>query len=83
MKDSYFMLTLLILGPQAPGKDINVFLYLLIDELKDLWVSKVETRDAVDNSVFTLYMLRCCGLLMIFLLEVVFLGRVTKVTKPV
>ena len=25
MKDSYFMLTLLILGPQAPSKDMDVF----------------------------------------------------------
>ena len=54
MKDSYFMLTLLIPGPQAPGKHMDVFLCPLIDELKDLWVSGVVTRDAVDNSVFTL-----------------------------
>ena len=43
MKDSYFILTLLILGPQAPGKDMDVFLRLLIDELQDLWVLGVET----------------------------------------
>ena len=54
MEDSYFMLTLLIPGSQAPGKDMYVFLCLLIDELKDLWVLGVETWDAVDNSVFTL-----------------------------
>ena len=48
MQDSYFMLTLLILGPQAPGKDMDVFLQPLIDELKELWVS------GVDNSVFTM-----------------------------
>ena len=54
MKDSYFMLTLLIPGPQAPGKDIVVFLHMLINELKDLGVSGEETRDSVDNSVFTM-----------------------------
>ena len=35
MKYSYFMLILLILGPQALGKDIDVFLRLLIDVLED------------------------------------------------
>ena len=39
MKDSYFMLTLLISSPQASGKDMDVFLRPMIDELKDLWVS--------------------------------------------
>ena len=48
------MLILLILGPQALGKDMNVFLRPLINELKDLWVARVETRVAVDNSVFTM-----------------------------
>ena len=59
MKDSYFILTLLILGPQTPGKDMNVFLRPLINELKDLWVLGLETRDTVDNSVFTM----CAALL--------------------
>ena len=54
MKDSYFMLTLLILGPQAPGKDMDIFFRLLIDKLKELWVSRVEACDAVDNSIFTM-----------------------------
>ena len=54
LKDPYFILTLLILGPQALGTDIDVFLHPLIDELKDLWVSGMETRDAVDNNIFTL-----------------------------
>ena len=54
MKDSFFMLTLFVLGPQAPGKDMDVFLWPLNDELKELWVLRVETRDTVDNSVFTM-----------------------------
>ncbi|GKE41505.1 hypothetical protein Tco_1468789, partial [Tanacetum coccineum] len=35
MKESSFMLTLLILGPKSPGKDIDVYLRPLIDDLKD------------------------------------------------
>ena len=42
------------MGPQALDKDMDVFLLPLIDELKELWVSEVETRDAVDNSIFTM-----------------------------
>ncbi|KAL5570413.1 hypothetical protein UlMin_026988 [Ulmus minor] len=47
------MLSLLIPGPQSPGKDIDVFLRPLIDELKELWVHGLDTRDAAyENGVF-------------------------------
>ncbi|GJT15299.1 hypothetical protein Tco_0874005 [Tanacetum coccineum] len=36
MKESSFMLMLLIPGPKSPGKDIDVYLRSLIDDLKDL-----------------------------------------------
>nr|GEY33549.1 hypothetical protein [Tanacetum cinerariifolium] len=36
MKESSFMLTLLICGPKSSNKDINVYLRPLIDDLKDL-----------------------------------------------
>ncbi|GJY34507.1 hypothetical protein Tco_0418976 [Tanacetum coccineum] len=46
MKESSFMLTLLIPGPKSPGKDIDVYLRHLIDDLKVLWALKgVETID--------------------------------------
>ncbi|GJV03335.1 signal peptide peptidase-like protein 2 [Tanacetum coccineum] len=46
MKESSFMLTLLITGPKSPGKDIDVYLRPLIDDLKVLWVKPgVETID--------------------------------------
>nr|GEU44548.1 hypothetical protein [Tanacetum cinerariifolium] len=46
MKESSFMLTLLIPGPKSPGKDIDVYLRPLIDDLKVLWALKgVETID--------------------------------------
>jgi len=37
MKEQFFMLSLLILGPKAPGKDIDIYTQPLIDDLKDLW----------------------------------------------
>ena len=52
MKDNYFMLTLLIPGPKSPGKDMDVFLRPLVDELKDLWVNRVDTRDSTTNRMF-------------------------------
>ncbi|GKB55251.1 retrotransposon gag domain, retroviral aspartyl protease [Tanacetum coccineum] len=46
MKESSFMLMLLIHGPKSPGKDIDVYLRPLIDDLKDLWAKPgVETID--------------------------------------
>ncbi|KAJ9544702.1 hypothetical protein OSB04_024409 [Centaurea solstitialis] len=54
MKESSFMLTLLIPGPKSPGKDMDVFFRPLVDELKTLWVEGVQTRDAVTNTVFTM-----------------------------
>ena len=54
MRETNFMLSLLIPGPHSPGKDFDVFLRPLIDELKELWVTGVQTRDAVDGSFFTL-----------------------------
>ncbi|KAL5578927.1 hypothetical protein UlMin_011369 [Ulmus minor] len=47
------MLSLLIPGPQSPGKDMDVFLRPLIDELKELWVHGLDTHDAAsENGVF-------------------------------
>ncbi|GKA93030.1 hypothetical protein Tco_0815016 [Tanacetum coccineum] len=43
MKESSFMLTLLIPGPKSPGKDIDVYLRPLIDDLKDLWAHPGKT----------------------------------------
>ena len=54
MKESFFMLSLLIPRRQAPGKDIDVFLRPLIDELKQLWECGVETRDAEEAKTFKL-----------------------------
>nr|GEU98408.1 hypothetical protein [Tanacetum cinerariifolium] len=46
VKESSFMPTLLTPGPKSPGKDIDIYLRPLIDDLKDLWALKgVKTID--------------------------------------
>ncbi|GJQ90193.1 hypothetical protein Tco_0001332 [Tanacetum coccineum] len=55
MKENSFMLTLLIPGPKSPGKDIDVYLRPLIDDLKDLWALKgVETIDVATGQKFNM-----------------------------
>ena len=52
MKSEYSILSLLIPGPRSPGNDIDIYLQPLIDELKLLWDSGVETYDASRNETF-------------------------------
>nr|GEY51251.1 hypothetical protein [Tanacetum cinerariifolium] len=53
--ESSFMLTLLILGPKSSGKDIDVYLRPLIDDLKVLWALKgVETIDVTTGHKFNM-----------------------------
>nr|GEX37725.1 hypothetical protein [Tanacetum cinerariifolium] len=55
MKESSFMLTLLILGPKSLGKDIDVYLRPLIDDLKVLWELKgVKTIDVATGQKFNM-----------------------------
>nr|GEZ26420.1 hypothetical protein [Tanacetum cinerariifolium] len=55
MKESSFMLTLLIPCPKSSGKDIDVNLRPLIDDLKDLWAkSGVETIDVATGQKFNM-----------------------------
>ncbi|GKC14009.1 hypothetical protein Tco_1010791 [Tanacetum coccineum] len=55
MKESSFMLTLLIPGPKSPGKDIDVYLRPLIKDLKVLWDRKgVETIDVASGQKFNM-----------------------------
>ena len=49
-KDPYKMLTLLIPGQNALRKDIDVFLRLLIDELKELWEEGIIVHDVASNN---------------------------------
>nr|GEX50151.1 hypothetical protein [Tanacetum cinerariifolium] len=53
MKESFFMLTLLITGPKSPGKDIYVYLRPLIEDLEVLWDRKgVKTIDVASGQKF-------------------------------
>ena len=51
---SNFLMSLLILGPKPPGKDYDVFLQPLINELKLVWCEGVLTFGAHSRSRFTL-----------------------------
>ena len=54
MKQPFFILSMLIDGPKAPGNKIDVFLQPLINELKELWHQGVSTYDASSNQMFKL-----------------------------
>nr|GEU95212.1 hypothetical protein [Tanacetum cinerariifolium] len=55
IKESSFMLTLLIPDPKSLGKDIDVYLRPLIDDLKVLWALKgVETVDVATGQKFNM-----------------------------
>ncbi|GJS26577.1 zinc finger, PHD-type containing protein [Tanacetum coccineum] len=55
MKESSFMPTLLIPDPKSLGKDIDVYLRPLIDDLKVLWALKgVETIDVATGQKFNM-----------------------------
>ena len=53
MDESNCLMSLLILGPTSPGKDFDVFLEPLIEELLALWEG-VTTYDAFSGDKFKL-----------------------------
>ena len=55
MKDPYFMMSLLILGPKCPRNDIDVYLQPLVEELRELWEKGVETYDAHTRTNFKMH----------------------------
>ncbi|KAG8365839.1 hypothetical protein BUALT_Bualt17G0013600 [Buddleja alternifolia] len=55
MKEEFLMMSLLILGPRSPGKDIDVYLRPLVDELKELWGVGVETYDVSSKEMFQMH----------------------------
>ena len=59
MTASSFMMALLILGSDSSRRDIDVYLRLLIDELKILWETGFETYDCVSKKKFDM-----CAVLM-------------------
>ncbi|XP_073047517.1 uncharacterized protein [Primulina eburnea] len=55
MKESNFILSSLIPGPEGPGDAIDVYLQPLIEELKELWEVGIETFDASTRQNFKLH----------------------------
>ncbi|KAL0558956.1 hypothetical protein IC582_003545 [Cucumis melo] len=55
MKETNFFMSLLIPGPKSPGREIDVYLQPLIEELKDLWTFGVRTYDSLTGQFFQLY----------------------------
>ncbi|XP_022158896.1 uncharacterized protein LOC111025354 [Momordica charantia] len=55
MKEPYFFMSLLIPGPKSPGKDIDVYLQPLIEELKELWTNGVRTYDCFSGEYFKMH----------------------------
>ncbi|GLT74863.1 hypothetical protein SLA2020_466290 [Shorea laevis] len=54
MRPKFTFLTLVIFGPKSLGKNIDVFLHPLIDDMKQLWSSGVETFDSFRKQNFTM-----------------------------
>jgi len=46
---------MIILGKRALGNDIDVYLQLLIKELKELWSTGIKTFDSYGNEVFDMH----------------------------
>lgn len=49
MKQTSTILSMIILGKQAPGNDIDVYLQPLIKELNEMWYDGVHTLDSSKN----------------------------------
>ncbi|KAA0065572.1 uncharacterized protein E6C27_scaffold90G00100 [Cucumis melo var. makuwa] len=55
MKETNFFTSLLIPSPKSPGREIDVYLQPLIEELKELWTFGVRTYDSLTSQFFQLY----------------------------
>ena len=54
MKESNFFMSLLIPRLKSHGKEIDVYLQSLIEELKELWNDGVRTYDCMSREFFQL-----------------------------
>ncbi|KAG8388376.1 hypothetical protein BUALT_Bualt02G0119500 [Buddleja alternifolia] len=52
MQRQYMYLSMVIPGPKSPGKNLDVFLRPLIDELKMLWEAGIQTYDVCKKENF-------------------------------
>jgi hypothetical protein len=72
IRQEFMFLSMIISGPSSPGRNIDVCLQLLIDELVQLWSSKALTYD-ISRKQNSLWGRLWCGLSMIFQLTQCFL----------
>ncbi|KAJ8771877.1 hypothetical protein K2173_027054 [Erythroxylum novogranatense] len=55
MDESFFMLSLVIPGPKAVGRDIDVYMRPLVDELSELWEDGFDVFDASKGEKFRMH----------------------------
>ncbi|XP_058006762.1 uncharacterized protein LOC131182131 [Hevea brasiliensis] len=55
MKQSNFILSMLIPGPEGPGDAIDIYLQPLVEELRELWETGIDTFDAYAQQNFKLH----------------------------
>ncbi|KAL4573491.1 hypothetical protein LXL04_020299 [Taraxacum kok-saghyz] len=55
LKPEYFMLSLLIPGPESPSNNNDIYLQPLIEDLKELWVNGLDTYDKYRDETFRMY----------------------------
>jgi hypothetical protein len=55
MKQTSFIMSMIIPGKQAPGNNIDVYLQPLIKELQDLWTTGVDAYDSFKHEMFKLH----------------------------
>ena len=55
MQRKHIFLTLIVPGPNYPGKNMSVYMQPLMDDLKEAWVNGVNTYDAAKKENFQMY----------------------------
>lgn len=60
LKDTNYILSLLIPGPKVPTSDIDVYFQLLVDELNDLWNNDTITYDASKKENIKMHAIVLC-----------------------
>ncbi|XP_071695199.1 uncharacterized protein [Rutidosis leptorrhynchoides] len=62
MKRKYIMMSLLIQGPKQPGKDIDVYLQPLVDDMMELWRTDIHVYNAYKKEYFQLRAMLFCAI---------------------
>ena len=60
MKPKYIMLCMMIAGPRQPGNEIEIYLTPLVEDLRKLWVNRVDVFDGNLQQTFRLWAMVFC-----------------------